>query len=156
MTIEEAVKYCDDKDNFSTLIDPIQLKEWLIELIKLREINPDEPGRVIYFGTAGQAGHEPRPIIGRFSRDEEKEIMQIDGDKSNYLLKWNKFNYFKWIDKYSCIGFPASPDDHRGGCKTVVFVEGNVTREKIIGIINDNNFLKTQFGKLEKMYNTKL
>jgi len=108
--------------------------------------------RVIYFGTKGSAGHFAFPIIGSFSRQEIEEVESIDCDSfykvfAKYEFKLSKFK------GYTIFGFPASPDDSRGGSKTVVMIEGDASIQDFLGLIDGNSFLKGQFDRLTIKYN---
>lgn len=111
--------------------------------------------RAIYFGTSGKAGHSAIPINGSFSYAEMKEVEHIDHDSfyevfNKYEFKISKFN------NYTVFGFPASPDDPRGGSKTAVLIEGDANEIEFRDLINSYTFLKMQFFKLAKKYNVKL
>lgn len=68
-------------------------------------------------------------------------------------IKWDGgFQFFVW-GNYGCLGFNGSPDDGRGGSKTVVFVEGCNSKIEILELIETFPFVKRQFTRLSEMYN---
>ncbi len=101
--------------------------------------------RVIYFGTEGRghAGHYPLGINCELSREEYEQIYKVD--------KLSPDGFFRF-DEFLGYGVPFSPDDMRGGCKTIVLVE-NGTEDEIIYCINNNEFLNRQFNRVKEMYN---
>lgn len=112
-----------------------------------------EVRRVIYFGTNGCAGHIAIPITGDFTDEELKKVESIDSNNDFYrVFNKNEFKIARF-DNYTIFGFPASPDDDRGGGKTVVMIEGEATEVDFIILLNSVPFLKKQFGKLAKMFN---
>ena len=103
--------------------------------------------RVIYFGTEGDghAGHYPLGINCKLSFEEYKYIREID--------KYTEFpasGFFRWRE-FVGYGVPFSPDDKRGGIKTIVLVE-NGTKDDVIYCINNNEFLNRQFKRVKEMY----
>lgn len=114
-----------------------------------------EVRRVIYFGTNGCAGHTAIPIIGEFSYEELKEVESIDDDDFYKIFKKNEFKIARF-NNYTILGFPASPDDDRGGSKTAVMIEGGATCIDFMLLLEASTFLKKQFGKLAKMFNINL
>lgn len=107
--------------------------------------------RVIYFGTNGCAGHIAIPITGKFSDEELREVESIDDDSFYRVFRKNEFKIAKFKN-YTILGFLASPDDHRGGSKTVVMIEGEATEVDFIILLNSVHFLERQFNKLAKMF----
>lgn len=107
--------------------------------------------RVIYFGTNGCAGHVAIPITGKFSDEELREVESIDNDSFYRVFRKNEFKIARFKN-YTILGFPASPDDNRGGSKTVVMIEGGATELDFIILLNSVSFLKRQFSKLAKMF----
>lgn len=112
--------------------------------------------RIAYFGTDGCPGHSFKAIQGKFTSEEEKHIEKIDCYAINKVFKHGcSFEFFMY-GKYACLGFPASPDDSRPGCKTIIFVEGVITKTEVLKSVNGSIFVKNQFEKLSKMYNTEI
>lgn len=110
--------------------------------------------RIAYFGTYGnnKAGHYFMAIRGEFTRDEEKQIKMIDTDVFDSLVKYDGgFQFFMW-HSYGCLAFPANPDDDRGGCKTVIFVENTNKKIEVLEAVNASPFVKRQFDRLAAMY----
>lgn len=108
-------------------------------------------GRVAYFGTQGCVGHYPLVISGLFTQEELREFNKVDCDSFYSYVTEYKPTMFRF-GKYTAVGFPASPDDERGGSKTVVFFDGDVTPNEIINVLRNNPFLKSQFNKLFVKY----
>lgn len=108
--------------------------------------------KVAYFGTEGCSGHYVEPIYGDFTHQEIMEVEQIDSDNFYKVFRNLEFK-ISTFEGYTIFGFPASPDDGRGGCKTVIFIEGEAKKSDFISLINGNIFLKHQFDKLAKLYN---
>ncbi len=109
--------------------------------------------RAIYFGTNGCAGHYAVPIVGDFSHEEIKDVERIDCDNFYSVFKGLEFKTAKYLN-YTIFGFPASPDDPRGGSKTVVMIDGEASIAVFEKLIDDSVFLKGQFDLLSKIYNT--
>lgn len=110
--------------------------------------------RVAYFGTYGnnKAGHYFMAIRGEFTSEEQDQIKMIDTDDFNRLVeKDGGFQFFMW-HSYGCLAFPASPDDDRGGCKTVIFVENTNKKIEVLEAVNASPFVKRQFERLSEMY----
>ena len=108
-------------------------------------LHTDMSRRVIYFGTEGhgRAGHYPLGINCELSQEEYEQIYKVD--------KLSPDGFFLF-DEFLGYGVPFSPDDKRGGCKTIVLVE-NGTEDEIIYCINNNEFLNRQFNRVKEMYN---
>lgn len=111
--------------------------------------------KVAYFGTQGNAGHYAVPICGNFTRDELREIEHIDCDNFDKVFNTKEFKIAKF-GRYTIFGFPASPDDKRGGSKTVILIDGEANKNDFIVLIENNPFLKNQFNKLSNIYNCRL
>lgn len=114
--------------------------------------------KVAYFGTDGdgRCGHYFRPIMGEFTKEDKESIESIDGMDAFYRL----FDTKKGINKifflfknYICLGVPYSPDDSRGGSKTVVFMELPAKEEDVEAVIRNSSFLRNIFKKLHDIYN---
>lgn len=112
--------------------------------------------RIAYFGTEGKAGHSFKAIQGEFTKEEIREIEKVDCDAIYKVFKHEYSFEFFMYGRYGCLGFPASPDDDRGGSKTIIFVEGAITKEDVTKAVNSSIFVKSQFEKLSKMYNTEI
>lgn len=110
--------------------------------------------RIAYFGTEGQAGHSFKAIQGEFTKEEIREIEKVDCDAIYKVFK-HKYSFeFFMYGRYGCLGFPASPDDDCGGSKTIIFVEGAIIKEDVLKAVDISPFVKNQFLRLAKVYNT--
>lgn len=108
--------------------------------------------RVIYFGTegCGHAGHYPRGINCELSHEDHECIREID--------KFEEFpadGFFRWRE-FVGYGVPFSPDDTRGGSKTIVLVEHGLSAGEVIEAIKNDPFLVRQFSRVNEMYNLKI
>ncbi|WP_289160500.1 hypothetical protein [uncultured Parabacteroides sp.] len=108
--------------------------------------------RIAYFGTLGnnEAGHYFKTISGQFTHEEQRQIELLDGGNSdfdNMFCGKYQFKYFRYIN-YSGLAFPASPDDARGGSRTIVLVEDAEGLKDVLDAIENNPFLKSQFNRL--------
>ena len=107
---------------------------------------------IIYFGTEGrgEAGHYPRGINCYLSIEDCNYIYEID--------KFEEFpadGFFRWRE-FVGYGVPFSPDDNRGGSKTIVLVEHGESADEVIEAIKNYPFLMRQFSRVNEMYNLKI
>ncbi|NDV63896.1 hypothetical protein [Bacteroides sp. 224] len=109
--------------------------------------------RVAYFGTqgGGVAGHYFTAIVGQFSREEEREVIRLDSDKTTAIFEGKR--QFKFFDygKYKCLALNASPDDKRGGSITIALVENATEYKEVLDAIETSNFMRNQFDRLVKI-----
>lgn len=141
-------------DNISHLTTNASILKILAK--ELREIKDNDSKemserRVVYFGTDGSAGHIAIPITGEFSNEELRKVESIDSDSFYRIFRKNEFKMARF-ENYTILGFPASPDDDRGGGKTVVMIEEEATEVDFIILLNSVPFLEKQFNKLAKMF----
>lgn len=130
--------------------------------------------RALYFGTIHSLGHYPMPISGKFTDTEIRsietfiendtfyDVFKIVVDDNGIVRNINKKHAYFGIrftignsQKYF-FGYavPYSPDDTRGGSKTVILVEDG-TKDDIKSLVKSNEFLKEQFNKVWDKYNYK-
>lgn len=109
--------------------------------------------RIAYFGTDGCIGHYFKAISGRFSLQEKEDLSKIDEDFQ--VFGFSGFGFFTYKG-YGCLSFPASPDDHRSGSKTVFLVEGAYLKIKVLEALEEVPFVKKQFQKLADMYGVEI
>lgn len=107
--------------------------------------------RVAYFGTNGVPGHCFIGIAGVFSRQEQREIENLDGVLQYCFPAKPQFDFFKHND-YLIFAANVSPDDERGMCLTMVAVEGEEDPREVIHIINERPFLKDKFDRICEKY----
>lgn len=106
--------------------------------------------RVIYFGTDGCPGHYAIPIIGDFSWQERREITKaIDSSRFEEMFAGGVRAAIFRYSNYLCYGVPYSPDDNRGGSRTVVLVE-NGTTEDLWRVLREVKFIKSKFAQVYK------
>lgn len=111
--------------------------------------------RIAYFGTNGHPGHYAIPLRGQFTEAELREIEDVDAFTSccGFFKQEKKTFIYFGFRNYSCIGFPASLDDKRGGSKTIFLVEDRTIRdEEIVDALNEFPLVKEKFEKLGKLY----
>lgn len=111
--------------------------------------------RMAYFGTNGHSGHYAIPLRGQFTEAELREIEDVDTFTccSSFFNRKEKNFIFFGFRNYSCIGFPASLDDKRGGSKTIFLVEDSAMKiAEIIDALNEFPQVKEKFDKLGKLY----
>lgn len=129
--------------------------------------------RALYFGTRGSLGHYPIPISGKFTDTEIKakaietfiendtfyDMFKTVVDDNGIVRHINKkYNYFgvRFTVGNSQLHFfgyavPYSPDDTRGGSKTVILVEEGNKRD-IQSLLDSNEFIRDQFNKVWDKY----
>ena len=113
--------------------------------------------RIAYFGTDGCVGHYSKAIKGQFTNEELNHFEYVDQDKFYTLISsYKKIGFCHLDSNWRIAAFPASPDDDRGGCKSVVFMETPCTTDDMINAIRENDFLRSVFTKLGKQYNVEL
>lgn len=113
--------------------------------------------RVAYFGTEGEGvtGHYFKAIVGDFTQDEIKEIEQLDCYAESIFNGNIKFKFFTYKN-YLCFGVPVSPDDKRGGSKTIALVENAAGRKEVLEVIESSPFLKIQFNRISEIYSIQI
>ena len=93
--------------------------------------------RICYFGTRGRAGHFTYPIVGKFTREELKNIDAMKADGFIYGTLGNFMLY----------AIPCSKDDKRPGCISAIFVEGATSAKDIKEAIMSDSELRWRFDK---------
>lgn len=102
---------------------------------------------IIYFGTNGCSGHYPIGIDKELTSaeyaiwlecDNETWINNIRKNPGRHLIKHHG-------EFYTNYGVPFSVDDKREGSHTELFWKGNHTKEEIVNMIKNNQFLARQF-----------
>lgn len=119
--------------------------------------------RVLYFGTNGSPGHSIIPLVGEFSNVEIRKItLLVDSfNLEKLFIGGYKYRWFKFeltidnnTNKFFGYAVPYSPDDPRGGSKTVILIE-NGNEEEIRDLFSSNKFVSKQFNKVWDKYNYK-
>lgn len=119
--------------------------------------------RALYFGTDGCPGHSAIPLEGEFSSSEISTIVRLvdSFNLEKLFVGGHKFRWFNMgftIDDnaYKFFGYavPYSPDDNRGGSKSVIIVE-NGSMEDIRTLFYSNRFLMNKFNKIWDTYKYK-
>lgn len=117
---------------------------------------------IIYFGTTRKgSGHGATVIEGGFDDWSEQHDIEIALDKfETYEGVWKFFQEskepFNTIKFHDCtiFGCLKSPDDHRGGSKTLLAVfHRHLSEKEMIDIIKKNPFLKERFNAVCREYN---
>lgn len=102
---------------------------------------------IIYFGTDGCSGHYPIGIDKTLTGaeyeiwrecDNETWIDNIRKNPGRHVIKHHG-------EVYTNYGVPFSVDDERGGSHTELFWKGIHTKEEIVNLIKNNQFLARQF-----------
>jgi hypothetical protein len=102
---------------------------------------------IIYFGTNGCSGHYPIGIdkvltsaeYGMWCEcDNETWINNIRKNPGRHLIKHHG-------EVYTNYGVPFSVDEERGGSHTELFWKGIHTKDEIVNLIKNNQFLARQF-----------
>lgn len=110
---------------------------------------------IIYFGTDGCPGHYPIGIDKTLTGaeyeiwrecDNETWINNIRKNPGRHLIKHHG-------EVYTNYGVPFSVDDDRGGSHTELFWKGIHTKEEIVNLIKNNQFLARQFKMDEAIKN---
>lgn len=117
--------------------------------------------RIAYFGTNGnnEPGHYFRAIEGNFSSEEQGLVEFLDGgsldfDRMIYDGSLG-FKFFRYLN-YFGLASPVSPDDERGGSKTIVLIENVKLKNDILEAIEAHPFLKGQFNRICAKYKVNL
>lgn len=103
---------------------------------------------IIYFGTnGGKSGHYPIGIDKTLTNEEYKKWCECDNDVWIDNIRKNPGRHVikHHGDVYTNYGVPFSVDDDRGGSHTELFWKGIHTKEEIVGLIKNNQFLTRQF-----------
>lgn len=102
---------------------------------------------IIYFGTNGKSGHYPIGIDKTLTNEEYQKWCECDNDVWIDNIRKNPGRHVikHHGDVYTNYGFPFSVDDDRGGSHTELFWKGIHTKEEIVGLIKNNQFLARQF-----------
>lgn len=109
---------------------------------------------IIYFGTNGCSGHYPIGIDKKLTGaeyeiwrecDNETWINNIRKNPGRHLIKHHG-------EVYTNYGVPFSVDDERGGSHTELFWKGIHTKEEIVNLIKNNQFLARQFKMDDAIY----
>lgn len=102
---------------------------------------------IIYFRTYGRSGHYPigidKVLTGAEYKmwcecDNETWIDNIRKNPGRHLIKHHG-------EVYTNYGVPFSVDEVRGGDHTELFWKGIHTKEEIVNLIKNNQFLARQF-----------
>ena len=102
--------------------------------------------RVCYFGTRGKPGHFAYPIVGKFTREELKNIEKIDQPVYHEAMKADGFIYGT-LGNFMFYAIPCSKDDKRPGCISAIFVENARSSNDIREVIMSDSELQWRFGK---------
>ena len=102
--------------------------------------------RICYFGTRGRAGHFTYPIVGKFTREELKNIEKIDQPVYHDAMKADGFIYGT-LGNFMLYAIPCSKDDKRPGCISAIFVEGATSAKDIKEAIMSDSELRWRFDK---------
>lgn len=117
---------------------------------------------IIYFGTTRQgSGHGATVIRGGFDdyleqASVERQLDNLENNKACmdlYKRSNDRFNTIRFTDGtiFFCL---LSPDDERGGSKTMVYVRNQQLSEaEMIDLIRSDRFLKDRFSKVCNKYN---
>lgn len=118
--------------------------------------------RALYFGTNGCPGHSAIPLAGEFSNEKIRKITSlVDSHNLEELFKYgDKSRWFNLkftidgnvINNFFGYAVPYSPDDPRGGSKSVILIE-NGSKEDIRKLFYSSMFLMKQFNKIWDKYN---
>ena len=102
---------------------------------------------IIYFGTNGKSGHYPIGIDKTLTNEECKKWCECDNDVWIDNIRKNPGRHVikHHGDVYTNYGVPFSVDDDRGVSHTELFWKGIHTKEEIVGLIKNNQFLARQF-----------
>ena len=103
---------------------------------------------IIYFGTNGwKSGYCPIGIDKTLTNEEYKKWCECDNDVwiDNIRKNLGRHVIKHHGDVYTNYGVPFSVDDDRGGSHTELFWKGIHTKEEIVGLIKNNQFLARQF-----------
>lgn len=103
---------------------------------------------IICFGTnGGKSGHYPIGIDKTLTNEEYKKWCECDNDVWIDNIRKNPGRHVikHHGDVYTNYGVPFSVDDDRCGSHTELFWKGIHTKEEIVGLIKNNQFLARQF-----------
>lgn len=99
------------------------------------------PGALYYFGTSlREYGHYYWLADGNMLRYMSLDLHRVIPFNPEELPKTNRFGEYEYhqIEGYSIIAYCGSPYDKRGGCKSVFFVQGDVSEEDLMELIMNN------------------
>ena len=102
--------------------------------------------RICYFGTRGKPGHFAYPIVGKFTREELRNIEKIDNPIYHEAMKEDGFIYGS-LGNFMLYAIPGSKDDKRTGCITAIFVEFAKCSNDIREAIMSDSELRWRFSK---------
>lgn len=102
--------------------------------------------RICYFGTRGRSGHFAYPIVGKFTREEIKNIEKIDHPVYHEAMKADGFIYGR-LDNFMYYAIPHSMDDKRPGCISAIFVEFATGSKDIREAILSDPEFRVRFSK---------
>lgn len=108
--------------------------------------------KIIYFGTDGCLGHNPKGINCKLSNRDYNELKLVDRIDEDVLRENGGWFIFRTsCDIYTCFSVPHSLDDKRPGSKSIVMVEGGEVID-VIAAIHRYAFLRDKFKKLNERY----
>lgn len=102
---------------------------------------------IIYFGTNGCSGHYPIGIDKVLTSAEYEMWRECDNETWIDNIRKNPGHHVieHHGEVYTNYGVPFSVDDDRGGSHTELFWKGIHTKEEIVNLIKNNQFLARQF-----------
>lgn len=103
---------------------------------------------IIYFGTNGCSGHYPIGIDMTLTGEEYNKWCECDNEVWIENIRKNPGRHVikHHGEVYTNYGVPFSVDEDRvGGDHTELFWKGIHTKEEIVGLIKNNQFLARQF-----------
>lgn len=118
-------------------------------------------GSIIYFGTMGCPGHYARVLKGGCDDLAELRTTECALDAlfdrpviaKTFEDSKDPFHHFSFYDG-TVFGCRLSPDDRRGGSKTLVCVHNAIlSKKEMIDLIKNDVFLKERFTAVCNKYN---
>lgn len=102
---------------------------------------------IIYFGTNGCSGHYPIGIDMTLTGEEYNKWCECDNEVWIENIQKNPGRHVikHHGEVYTNYGVPFSVDKDRVGDHTELFWKGIHTKEEIVGLIKNNQFLARQF-----------